>query len=211
VATSCNTLSKTGVNGNKWHLFQARWFSKSAISNLRRSKRALLVIVLLASSAAALASLGFWRTVRPASRLAPVNAASAVGGAVKTYEPPATTNPPLTKLREYVYAGGRLITSEEKSCVPALSPASANLPQVGGTGSFTVSTPPECNWSATPDAGWITVTGSSSGAGNGTVGYEWRRAARRNDHRQRTGVPRHPGAESGQLQLFAQYTRRVDQ
>src|SRR5262249_51470819 len=76
-----------------------------------------------------------------------------------------------TKLREYVYAGGRLITSEEKSCVPTLNPAGASLPQVGGTGSVNVSTPSGCSWVATSNVGWITVTSGTSGAGAGTVGY----------------------------------------
>jgi RHS repeat-associated protein len=78
---------------------------------------------------------------------------------------------PLTKLKEYVYAGGRMLTSEEKSCVPALSPAGASLPQGGGTGSVSVSTPTECSWAATSSAGWITITSASSGAGSGTVSY----------------------------------------
>ncbi|HEY8462070.1 MAG TPA: NBR1-Ig-like domain-containing protein, partial [Blastocatellia bacterium] len=78
--------------------------------------------------------------------------------------------PVSTKLKEYVYAGGRLISTEEKGCVPDLSPDSALLPQGGGTSSFNVSIPPGCDWTATPSADWITVSGSS-GAGSGEVGY----------------------------------------
>jgi hypothetical protein len=52
-----------------------------------------------------LTSLGVRLAIRPATSVAPVIAASATGGAINAYEPPATTNPPLTKLREYVYAG----------------------------------------------------------------------------------------------------------
>src|SRR5262245_22613958 len=169
--SNSNTSSKSSGNGNKRHSFKARWFGKSALSKLPRNKPVLLMVLLLASSAAALTSLGVRRAVRPAPSLATVNAASSTGGAVKGYEPPAVTNPPLTKLREYVYAGGRLITSEEKSCVPTLNPGSAGSPQGGGTGYFSVSTPPGCNWSATSNVGWITVTSGASGAGAGTVSY----------------------------------------
>jgi len=144
-----------------------RWLNKNAIPNLWRSKRALLVVLLIASSAAALTSLGIRWVIRPTPSLAhgatsasPVNVAS-----------PATVDAQLTKLKEYVYAGGRLITSEEKSCVPTLSPSGASLPKDGGTGSFSVSTPSVCNWTATSDANWITVTGGLSGVGNGTVSY----------------------------------------
>jgi hypothetical protein len=201
MATNGNTFSKSGIKGNKLRSFKTRRLSKGAISKIWRSRRVLLVVLLLASSAAALTSLGIRRAIRPAPRLATVNAASAAGGAVKAYEPPATTNPPLTKLREYVYAGGRPITSEEKSCVPTLSPASASSPQGGGTGSFNVSIPSGCNWSAASDVGWITGASGASGAGNGTVGYSVAAngGAQRDDYSQRTGVHRHPGAEPGQL------------
>src|SRR5262245_52196055 len=119
MSTNSNTSSKTSVKRNKWRSFKIDRIRKASIPKLWRSRRALLVVLLLASSAAALTSLGVRRAIRPASSLAhgatsasPVNAATAAGGSVQT-APPA--NLPLTKLREYVYAGGRLITSEEKS------------------------------------------------------------------------------------------------
>ncbi|HZF39889.1 MAG TPA: BACON domain-containing carbohydrate-binding protein, partial [Blastocatellia bacterium] len=55
--------------------------------------------------------------------------------------------------------------------MPTLSPAGASLPKDGGTGSFGVSTPSLCDWTATSNANWITVTGGSSGMGNGTISY----------------------------------------
>src|SRR6266511_1821746 len=169
MATNDNMLSKSGIKGNKWHHFKTPWFSKSAISKLRRSKRALLVVLLLASSGVALASLGIWRAVRPTPSLA--HGATAASPANNASVLQTTADLPLTKLREYVYAGGRLVTSEEKSCVPTLSPASASSPQGGGTGSFSVSTASGCNWTAVSNAGWITVTPPTSGVGNGTVNY----------------------------------------
>jgi len=172
MATNDNMLSKSGIKGNKWHHFKTPWFSKSAISKLRRSKRALLVVLLLASSAVALASLGIWRAVRPTPSLASMNAASTTGAAVKSSASPATADPPFTKLKEYVYAGGRLVTSEEISCVPTLIPASASSQQGGGPGSFNFSMPSICNWTATSNAtSWLTVTSGASGSGAGMVNY----------------------------------------
>src|SRR5262245_30293678 len=167
MATNSNMLSKSGTKGNKRRHFKTHWLSMSAISKLRRSKSALLVVVLLASSAAALTSLGVWRAVGATPSLA----SGAVAASPANVASPATADLPLTKLREYVYAGGRLITSEEKSCVPTLNPAGASLPQGGGTGSVGVSNSSGCSWVATSNAGWITITGGSSGAGSGTVGY----------------------------------------
>jgi RHS repeat-associated protein len=161
-----NTLSKSSAKGNKRRHFRTHWLSMSAIPKLWRSKRALLVVVLLASSAVALTSLGAWRAVRSVPGLAPVH--STPSGAIVA---PATTNPPLTKLREYVYAGGRLIASEEKSCATTLSPPSANSPQGGGPGSFNVSTSSGCSWTATPGASWITITDGLNGVGEYIVRY----------------------------------------
>jgi RHS repeat-associated protein len=45
------------------------------------------------------------------------------------------------------------------------------LPQGGGTGSVNVSISSGCSWVAASNAGWITITNGSSGAGNGIVGY----------------------------------------
>jgi RHS repeat-associated protein len=166
LAKNNNTLSKSGNGENKWRYFKTRWLGKSAVSKLPRSRRALLVVLLLASSAAALTSLGIRQAIKPAPSFAhvarsgsPVNVAQATG------------NAPLTKLKEYVFAGGRLITSEEKSCVPTLSPTGASLPQGGGTGSVNVSTSSGCSWTATSNASWITITSGASGVGAGAVSY----------------------------------------
>jgi RHS repeat-associated protein len=261
MATKGITLSKSSIKGNRRRSFKTGLLSKSAISKLRLSRRALVVVLLLASSAVALTSLGIRRAMLSGNAAAFVSqsvpatmtagAAYAVtvrmlnqgtttwtpGQAYRlgsqnpqdnttwmnpnrvnllpgdSVSPGATTtfsfvvtapsspgsynfqwqmvqegvewfgaktpniavqvvpNPPLTRLTEYVYAGDKLITSEEKSCVPTLSPGGANLPQGGGTGSVNVSTSSGCSWMATSNAGWITVTSGSSGAGNGTVSY----------------------------------------
>ncbi|HEU0177661.1 MAG TPA: BACON domain-containing carbohydrate-binding protein [Blastocatellia bacterium] len=126
-----------------------------------------MAVLLLTSSAVALTSLGVWQAIRPASSLARVaTSASRVNVAS-----PATTDPPYTKLKEYVYTGGRLVTSEEISCVPAFSPTGAISPQGGGPGSFNFSLPSICSWTAVSNVDWITVTSGASGSGAGTVGY----------------------------------------
>src|SRR5262245_58379301 len=111
MATNGNTLSKPGIKGDNWRPYKTRWLSKSVTNKLWRSKRALLGALLLASSAVALTSFSVQRAMRPAPSIVPVvtsastaNAASTTNGAIVAYEPPATSIP-LTKLREYVYAG----------------------------------------------------------------------------------------------------------
>lgn len=57
------------------------------------------------------------------------------------------------------------------ACNVSLSPANNEFGANGGSGSLTVNAPAACNWSATSDASWITVTAGASGSGPGTVTY----------------------------------------
>ena len=56
-------------------------------------------------------------------------------------------------------------------CPVTLSMSTAYFEYNGGSGSFNVSNSPPCQWFAVSNVPWITVTGSSSGSGNGTVAY----------------------------------------
>jgi hypothetical protein len=56
-------------------------------------------------------------------------------------------------------------------CTYTISPAGADIVGPGGTGSVSVTTSSGCSWTATSNNTWITVTGGSSGSGNGTVNY----------------------------------------
>lgn len=57
------------------------------------------------------------------------------------------------------------------ACTFAVSPLSQSFASDGGTGSVTVTTTPQCSWSAASASGWIAVTTGASGTGTGTVGY----------------------------------------
>ncbi len=57
------------------------------------------------------------------------------------------------------------------ACTYAISPTSQSLGASSGTGSVSVTTGSGCTWQASSGASWITVTGGSSGSGNGTVNY----------------------------------------
>ena len=57
-------------------------------------------------------------------------------------------------------------------CTYSISPTSRSFPSGGGAGSISVtSSASGCSWSATEDAGWISITSGSSGNGDGTVTY----------------------------------------
>ncbi len=70
------------------------------------------------------------------------------------------------------------------SCSYSLSASSINVPSSINTGTVSVTTTAECPWIAAPDDNWITITGRTSGAGNGTVSY----SVAANTGAQRTGT-----------------------
>jgi subtilisin family serine protease len=57
------------------------------------------------------------------------------------------------------------------ACAYSFLPTSQNFGASGGTGSVGVTTQGGCNWNATSNATWITITAGASGAGNAPVNY----------------------------------------
>ncbi|HKY41846.1 MAG TPA: PQQ-binding-like beta-propeller repeat protein [Pyrinomonadaceae bacterium] len=60
---------------------------------------------------------------------------------------------------------------EGTACVTSLGPTSQNFTNSGGSGSFNVTAPGGCNWTAVPSDSFITITSGSNGGGNGTVSF----------------------------------------
>jgi hypothetical protein len=56
-------------------------------------------------------------------------------------------------------------------CTLDISPSTASFTKDSATGSFAVSAPGHCQWSATSGAAWLTVTSRNQGTGNGSVAY----------------------------------------
>jgi len=52
-----------------------------------------------------------------------------------------------------------------------LSPTTLSVPQAGVSGRFNVVTGVGCNWTSYSDVGWLTITTSAGGTGNGGIGY----------------------------------------
>ena len=61
------------------------------------------------------------------------------------------------------------VTQAAAPCSYSLSPGTIAVPPAGGEGRTNVSAGGGCAWTAVSNASWITVTGGSSGTGNGTV------------------------------------------
>jgi len=56
-------------------------------------------------------------------------------------------------------------------CAYGAAPTSQTMVTAGGSASVAVTTPNGCGWTATSNAGWITVTTGATGSGNGTMNY----------------------------------------
>jgi hypothetical protein len=63
------------------------------------------------------------------------------------------------------------IASTAPPCTFGISPTSESFTRTGGTGSVSVSAGAGCPWTAVSNVSWITITGGSSGTGDGTVNY----------------------------------------
>lgn len=60
------------------------------------------------------------------------------------------------------------------TCSYTLSPSGANVGKDQGNGTFAVTTPSECSWTASSSAPWLVVVGGQ-GSGSGTVAYTFER------------------------------------
>lgn len=69
--------------------------------------------------------------------------------------------------------GGQIFTVTQAGvpCTYQLSPSSKFFGESGAEDAFTLIAPGGCNWTATPSASWIIMTGDTSGSGTGTITY----------------------------------------
>jgi Viral BACON domain/Putative binding domain, N-terminal len=70
-------------------------------------------------------------------------------------------------------AGQSVAVQEEglEACTVDISPTSASYNEDGASGSFAVTAPAHCQWTAASNSAWLVVTGGSPGNGHGTVAY----------------------------------------
>ncbi len=62
-------------------------------------------------------------------------------------------------------------TAAAQNCSFSINPTSASVASGGATGTITVTTGADCNWTAVSNNSWITVTSSPVGTGAGTASY----------------------------------------
>lgn len=83
-------------------------------------------------------------------------------------------NPGVQRSAAIIVAGQRATVTQSAStpnCNASISPTSQNFPAAGGSGSISVETQNACDWGASSNASWITVTSSATGRGDGVVTF----------------------------------------
>lgn len=138
---------------------------RGALTTRRRRSRMAIAVTVLLSLMTALTMLGYSGAHDSPFRQNPKS-----GHAVSTSS--LNSNSPS---KEYVYAGGRLVATEEpQSCIPVLtatSPQSYPATPSPNTGAISVSIGSTCAWTATSNATWLTFPFGSSGTGGGSLTY----------------------------------------
>ncbi len=74
--------------------------------------------------------------------------------------------------KEYIYAGGWLVATEE--CGYSISPTSSFFQSVGSDGSVNVTAPTGCNWTVGSLPTWMTLNSAGSGSGSAVVSFSVR-------------------------------------
>ena len=84
-----------------------------------------------------------------------------------------TANATIQSRSGVVTAGGQVLTITQGGidCTYSLSLHSASFDSSGGSSSVSVTSPNGCEWSASSNDSWITITAGASGGGDGSVSF----------------------------------------
>jgi outer membrane protein assembly factor BamB len=112
-----------------------------------------------------------WTATSNASWIVLTSAASGTGNGVVTYMLRDNFGGPRTGTLSI--AGQTFTVSQDgiNNCTFSVSPKSKSFPSNGGTGTVDVAVSAGCGWTATSNAGWVTLSSGASGVGNGVVTY----------------------------------------
>lgn len=84
-----------------------------------------------------------------------------------------SANPSVSPRQTTITIAGRVhsVTQQGMACTFAVNPGSRNVPAGGGPGTLDVVTQPGCPWTATSNAGWVTLR-AAAGTGPGQLLYD---------------------------------------
>ncbi|MEW6733192.1 MAG: reprolysin-like metallopeptidase, partial [Acidobacteriota bacterium] len=116
-----------------------------------------------------------WSSQSTAPWITIISGGSGPGGRFLGYKVAANTT--STNRTGYLIIGSMIHTVTQQAgsggggCTYTINPTSQNFPATGGNGTVNVSTASGCQWTATSNSSFITITSGASGSGNGTVSF----------------------------------------
>jgi hypothetical protein len=113
-----------------------------------------------------------WAAASNSTWITLTGATSGMGNGVVPYS--VAANPSTAQRIGSVTIGDDIFTVTQAGtpCTYSLSPGSQTIAAAGGPGSTSITAPAGCAWTATSNAGWVTLQGSTSGSGNGSASFD---------------------------------------
>ena len=84
----------------------------------------------------------------------------------------AAANNAMARNGTLTIAGQSFTVNQASACTFSINPTELSINEEGGPGTVAVSAGAGCGWTASSNDSWITITGGSSGSGNGTVRFD---------------------------------------
>jgi hypothetical protein len=129
-----------------------------------------------------------WTATSAADWITITAGASGSGSGTVTYSA-ASNGSATTRTGAVMIAGqSHSITQQGRTpsaCSYELLPANADFSKDGGSGTFTITAPADCAWTASSTASWLVITGGGRGSGPGTISFT---VARHTDVAERTAA-----------------------
>lgn len=112
-----------------------------------------------------------WTATSNNSWITITSGSTGTGNGTVNYTVAANTG--TTQLTGTITVAGQThtVTQSGISCAYTISPTALSFTSIAGTGTVNVTTTSGCNWTATSNNSWITVTSGNTGSGNGSVSY----------------------------------------
>jgi hypothetical protein len=110
-----------------------------------------------------------WTAVSNVSWITVTNGSNGTGNGTVAFTVAASNGQPRSGT--ITVAGQTFTVTQAQGCSYSVPPNGANLSSGGATASFNVNAGAGCQWTATSNASWITITAGSSGSGNGVVTF----------------------------------------
>ncbi len=110
-----------------------------------------------------------WTAVSNAVWITITGGSSGSGSGMVNYSVAANTGP--QRNGTLTIAGQTFTVTQDGGCSFSINPLTQNFTAAGGNNSVAVTAGAGCNWNATSNAVWLTITSGGSGSGNGAVNY----------------------------------------